>query len=208
MESLYEIAVRNEAVKINHSVKHYVTQVYPTYFESIRNEKLSLLEIGIKRGGSLKMWRDYFPNGTIYGLDIIRTTFLADELRIKTFRGSQSEENTLQKLVNYTGKLDIVIDDGAHTSNTAVPAFEFLWSYVKPGGFYVIEDLYPVAKRDRKHEHIHGINVEISMFDVLHDIVNDVATLRRYDDYKNDIHVEYIHFWGNMVVMRKPKKNG
>ena len=203
MENLYQIAQRNEAIKIKKIVEHYTKQVYPTYFQPIRRDDITLLEIGIKRGGSLKMWRDYFQRGRIYGLDIIDTGFMRGEPRIHTFRGSQDDETILQQIINNTGPLDIVVDDGAHTSNAAVPSLEFLWPHIKPGGFYVIEDLYPIAKRDRKDEHIYGISVEVSMFDVLHDIVNDVTTMRLYEDYKNDIHVEYIHFWGNMAVLRK-----
>jgi hypothetical protein len=35
----------------------------------IRNDKIKLLEIGIFNGKSIAMWADYFPNGTIYGID-------------------------------------------------------------------------------------------------------------------------------------------
>ena len=30
-----------------------------------------LLEIGVRSGGSLRLWRDYFPRGTIVGVDIV-----------------------------------------------------------------------------------------------------------------------------------------
>ena len=53
----------------NLSAKCY-TKVYYEYFENIRDYELNILEIGIFDGASLKMWNAFFPNATIYGIDI------------------------------------------------------------------------------------------------------------------------------------------
>jgi cephalosporin hydroxylase len=36
--------------------------------------------------------------------------------------------------------LTLVVDDGAHTPATILPAFHALWPLLAPGGFYVVED--------------------------------------------------------------------
>jgi len=33
------------------------------------DKEIKLLEVGVYQGGSLKLWRDYFPRGTIVGVD-------------------------------------------------------------------------------------------------------------------------------------------
>lgn len=45
---------------------------YDSIFERERDADLSLLEIGVDRGGSLLLWQDYFPRGSApAGFDII-----------------------------------------------------------------------------------------------------------------------------------------
>ena len=48
----------------------YVDEFYNKFFEPRRYSVQSLLEVGIAYGGSLLLWRDYFPNATIMGIDI------------------------------------------------------------------------------------------------------------------------------------------
>ena len=50
-------------------------QLYEKYFEKLRDEKHNILEIGIDKGDSLRIWRDYFKNANICGLDIERKNF-------------------------------------------------------------------------------------------------------------------------------------
>ena len=44
--------------------------VYEKYFENLKDKELKILEIGIDKGPSLKVWSDYFKNSKIIGLDI------------------------------------------------------------------------------------------------------------------------------------------
>src|SRR5438270_536387 len=57
--------------------QHWYTQHYDRYFHARRNERLNLLEIGVggykdgERGGeSLRMWKSYFSNSRIVGIDL------------------------------------------------------------------------------------------------------------------------------------------
>ena len=85
------------------------------------------------------MWRTYFPNSQIFGIDITDKS-QHDEKRIKTFRGSQDDESFLAKVVDQTGPLDIVIDDGSHQCSHVIKTFEFLFPRMSESGYYVIED--------------------------------------------------------------------
>ena len=53
-------------LKNDGSPGHNYTEIYEKYFYNIRNEKISLLEIGFGGGDSLKLWEEYFANSKIY----------------------------------------------------------------------------------------------------------------------------------------------
>lgn len=122
------------------SVSHNFTKYYQEVFDKFREKKLKLLEIGVLKGHSLKMWYDYFPNADIYGVDIIDTSFVNND-RIHTFIGSQTDSTFLKQLNLTHGPFDIIIDDGSHKSKDMRVSFEILFPMLKSGGYYVIEDL-------------------------------------------------------------------
>jgi hypothetical protein len=43
-------------------------RLYEEYFEPLVHKNIKLLELGVERGGSLLLWRDYFEKGIIVGL--------------------------------------------------------------------------------------------------------------------------------------------
>jgi hypothetical protein len=49
---------------------HYL-DIYQHHFSAYRNTPVKFLEIGVFKGGSLELWRNYFGmNATIFGIDI------------------------------------------------------------------------------------------------------------------------------------------
>jgi hypothetical protein len=112
---------------------------YQRFLEPLRSGKITLLEIGVMRGDSLRMWRDFFPNGSIYGIDIEKDTCFNDD-RIRCFCGKQQDTEFLAEVVSVTGPLTIVIDDGSHHGAHHVISFDALWPHVVDGGWYCIED--------------------------------------------------------------------
>ncbi len=126
---------------------HFYTPHYETHFSAYRDQRIILLEIGVggyespHRGGeSLRMWRNYFRRGLIYGLDLHDKSSL-DRPRMETVRGDQSNPSTLAALVAEIGPLDIVIDDGSHLSDHVLTSFTEIFPRLSSGGIYVIEDL-------------------------------------------------------------------
>lgn len=89
---------------------------------------------------SLRMWREFFPNSNIYGIDLHNHKWL-DSRRIKTFQGSQADSGFLQRVINEIGVVDIVIDDGSHFSEHVITSFQVLFPLLAPNGIYAIEDL-------------------------------------------------------------------
>ncbi len=124
----------------------HFTKWYNFYFERIRNRKLNILEIGIAGGGSLNMWRNFFPNSKIYGVDINRKKLEENKksLRgIKVFIGDQSDETFMADICESIPEgLDIIIDDGSHMNNHQIFSFKYLFNRMNSGGIYVIEDVH------------------------------------------------------------------
>lgn len=120
---------------------HNYTEVYEYFFLPIKFEALKIFEIGIAEGASLKMFRDYFPNAIVYGIDIIDCSRL-NSRTIKTFVADQADRRQLGDFINAAGAdFDIILDDGGHTMEQQQVSFGHLFKYLKPGGYYIIEDV-------------------------------------------------------------------
>lgn len=126
---------------------HQYALHYQTHFERLRNRRLNLLEIGVGGhedpnvgGHSLRMWKDYFYNSNICGIDIHDKSSL-EEPRIQIFRGSQADPEFLKKVAAQIGRLDIIIDDGSHINEHVLVSFQTLFPLLAEGGIYAIEDL-------------------------------------------------------------------
>ena len=116
--------------------------VYEKYFRPLRDDALSVLEIGVKDGASLKLWQSYFKNGEVYGIDIDPACKQLEGGRIRVEVGSQDDLDFLGSCFGETTRYDIIIDDGSHINSFTIASFEFLFrNRLNPGGIYIIEDL-------------------------------------------------------------------
>ena len=124
----------------------FFTKWYNFYFSPIRFEKINFLEIGVGRGNSLFMWKKFFVNANIYGIEIDKTylEYSKNKLEnIEIFIGDQSNEKFLKKVCKKVeDDFDIIIDDGSHITGHQVITFEYLFKKLNPGGVYVIEDIH------------------------------------------------------------------
>jgi hypothetical protein len=116
---------------------------YDPVLEPFLGRKVTLLELGVHKGGSLLLWRDYFPEGTIVGIDVRLPTDFGCQHRIHTFQGSQADTAFLSSVAQKTAPdgFDIIIDDASHIGSFTKIAFWHLFdNHLKPSGLYVIED--------------------------------------------------------------------
>jgi hypothetical protein len=116
---------------------------YDPILEPLIEKNIVLLELGVHKGGSLMLWRDYFPLGTIVGIDISLAKGFQPTERIHVFEGSQADPQFLSHVANETAPdgFDIIIDDASHIGELTRIAFWHLFdNHLKPGGLYVIED--------------------------------------------------------------------
>jgi hypothetical protein len=145
LDTLKDVALKWSTDKANNGyIEHY-----EKYFEPLRNEKLNILEIGVKRAtqrhphgaASHRTWKEYFPNANIYGIDIDPKTKEYEQDRLEIFIGSQGDPDVMIQAMRAAGHFDIIIDDGSHVNSLTLASFEGLFPSLKSGGLYIIEDL-------------------------------------------------------------------
>lgn len=129
---------------------HNFVEFYVKHFEKMRNLKLNICEIGILNhpdkqnrpyeGASLLMWRDYFCNSGIHGIDINDHKHLEQE-RIRIYIADQGNRKQLSQLFG-DALLDIIIEDGSHFMHHQQITLGCLFKNLKSGGIFVIEDLH------------------------------------------------------------------
>jgi hypothetical protein len=127
---------------------HGYTSYYTRHFRRLRYRRNRILEIGVGGyeasvpGGSLRVWRDYFPRSQIFGLDIFEKDVRLGP-RVHFLRGDQSSAEDLDRVLNVMGSApDIVIDDGSHLAGHAKTSLTYLFPRMHGGSIYAIEDLH------------------------------------------------------------------
>jgi len=121
---------------------HKYTEVYELFFLPYKNTATKIFEIGVFGGAGMKMFRDYFPNAQIHGIDIYDMSKYNSK-RLKTYIADQSKRDQLQKVMDESkGEFDIILDDGGHTMEQQQVSIGYLFQHVKPGGLYIIEDVH------------------------------------------------------------------
>jgi 23S rRNA U2552 (ribose-2'-O)-methylase RlmE/FtsJ len=118
--------------------------------------------IQYKPGASLRVWKDYFSNATIYGADIDKN-ILFEEERIKTFEVDQLNKYSIQKMWDNIKEdnFDLIIDDGLHTYEAGVILFNNSYSMLREGGLYIIEDVHPSYLYKLSNFFIQNYNTEV-----------------------------------------------
>lgn len=141
--------------------KHHYYKEYEKYFESVREEPINLLEIGTFKGASTRAFHEYFPNATIYTVDIFTRTKPSDldilsKERVKWMKADSMDASLGSKIRNEWGdvKFDFIIDDGAHWPEANRLTWENCFPFLKDDGVYFIEDVWPMDKmNDRELAH-------------------------------------------------------
>lgn len=128
---LAELAAKHRTDKL----KHGYCPAYESVLGPLRDQELTLLEIGVDQGGSLRMWEEWLPRAHIIGVDIDPASAkLEMPPRAQVIVADATEWLP-------SSPVDVIIDDGSHRAQDILVSFVNLWDYVVPGGWYFIEDL-------------------------------------------------------------------
>jgi len=118
--------------------KAFYSQAYEECFGNIREDIQVIFEIGVNRGGSVRAWKEYFPNALIVGLETHGHCYFEEE-RIKIEIGNATDLGFIDAVLAKYGWPDIVVDDGSHLSSDIKASYKLLNQYTQL--CYVMEDL-------------------------------------------------------------------
>lgn len=212
--------------KVSDKWELYLTE-YERIFAEHRDRPISLLEIGIQNGGSLEIWSKFFPAARkIVGCDINPKckSLEYEDPRISIVVHDANSDRGRLEISSHAPTLDIVIDDGSHTSSDIIRSFISYFSSMSDGGIFIAEDLHCSYWREFQG----GLQYKssaIEFFKVLTDVINyehwglnraPKDPLRRFEKkYRISIsdkllsHVHSIEFVNSMCIVRKlfPEQN-
>ena len=117
--------------------------IYDELFNEYKEKNINLLELGVREGGSLLLWNDYFDKCNIVGLDLNKVDFTDYLPNMNVYQGSQTDFKLLDKIrQNHAlNGFDIIIDDCSHIGQLTKKTFWHLFdNHLKDGGIYAIED--------------------------------------------------------------------
>ncbi|MFK7967862.1 MAG: methyltransferase domain-containing protein [Rickettsiaceae bacterium] len=116
--------------------------IYELYLRPYINKNASIMEVGVQNGGHLQILKKYLHNGKIYGADIDNNVCKMDlGSDIKTFCFDATKADAIEQDLKELS-FDVIIDDASHKSQNVIKTFQLMFSRVKPGGIYIIEDLH------------------------------------------------------------------
>lgn len=150
--SLEELGYKYKPTKMLHNY----LEIFDKHFSNIRCKVKRILEIGVQTDRSVNMWRDYFPNAEIHGIDIDPKCSNYTSDRIYIHIGNQSDIKFLSTLPD---NFDIIIDDGSHIEQHVITSLQYLFpNKLSKNGIYVIEDMLQSSGLLQKIEPIHTNN--------------------------------------------------
>ena len=126
---------------------HSYVKLYNMIFANTRHSTKNMTEIGIAAGQSLQAWYRYFPKAEIHAFDLNLHDLIKNNLdhlkpRVKTHIVNILDNNvTMSKMGFMNESMDIIIDDGPHTVYSQEAFLHKLFPILKPGGYYIIEDI-------------------------------------------------------------------
>jgi predicted O-methyltransferase YrrM len=121
------------------SIRHTYTSFYHHLLSNLPIRRV--FEIGVAGGASMRMWRDYFPEAEIFGIDNDPVHIFQDE-RIHTALCDASHLEKLASIAEeFGGNYDLIIDDGSHYPDHQINSFKTLLPFLAPSGVYIIEDV-------------------------------------------------------------------
>lgn len=205
----YKMSIESMTDKVS---QHYYYSYYPLFLNQYRNiiknnkkYKYAMLEIGVDKYRSINLWKKYFPESFIYGIDID----IQDEGKnYKIIKCDQSNTNELENVSDIILKdnrnIFFIIDDGSHYPEHQIKTFNlFFDKLLCYGGTYIIEDIetsYWTKNDIYGYKTRYGYNKSDSLIEVFKNLIDIVNSEFLTDENKNIINKKLKNFINNNVI--------
>lgn len=149
IEEVYNYNSLSSLAEKYYTDKHYghdyFNKVYQKYFEKIKESAKKIVELGVHEGQSINIWREYFKNAKIIGIDcdISRADIdNFDRVVLLSINIGYDNNNQFIDFCNNNKDIDLFIDDGSHIMEDQQVVFAESFKSLSKGGMYVLEDLH------------------------------------------------------------------
>jgi hypothetical protein len=149
---------------------HFYLETYEKLFLPYKDKDFSFFEVGVREGGSIRLWGDYFTKAKIYGCDIVNSAYKNIFNDRTTYIVKDINDMTSNEIINMN--LTIALDDGSHMLDDQVEFVKKFYPYVLEGGMVIVEDIQNIDSDKKRFEEL-GIPFEI---------IDLRSIKRRYDD--------------------------
>ncbi len=122
--------------------RHPYTCYYDTIFKNNKDRNIVFAEIGILRGDSIRMWREYFTKAKIFGFNNILNKDNTNVQNCSFDVIDVKYTNSITNVFHKHGKFDIIIDDASHKFNDQINIINVAHNYLNKNGILVIEDIF------------------------------------------------------------------
>jgi hypothetical protein len=156
----------------------YIYSFYSNEFTPKRNDELTIVEIGVNKGDSMILFRDWFVNSKIFGIDnksemTNEYVNMVDSIEgITTIYKDAYNGETCNLFEDES--IDYLIDDGAHSIESQIKCVQQWFSKIKEGGKLIIED---IQNFDRDKIKFDELNIPYEIIDT-----RDSSPHKQHDD--------------------------
>ena len=132
---------------------HNYLTAYSELLGKWETANINILEVGTWKGGSMKLFEEYFVNANIFGYDIIQPEVPLSRAKviIKDFYSSDTGE---------LPELTIAIDDGPHGIQEQLKFVRMVYPKMVKGGILVVEDV-----RTDFNLHFNSLNIPYTLIE-------------------------------------------
>lgn len=126
---------------------HSYLPLYEKLLTSKKETAKRVLEVGICNGGSIKLWKDFFTNAVVHGVDIIDINTVWSEIKnnrdivLHTSTNAYDNDFVTTNFLNQNIKFDFLLDDGPHTLESMKQFIRLYSQVMADDGILIIEDV-------------------------------------------------------------------
>lgn len=186
---------------------HYL-EIYDELLHGWQGRDLSFLEIGIYKGGSMRMWQDFFaPTARLTFVDIDPACKALELPGTHVAIGNQADPVFLTNLAATRGPFDLIVDDGGHQMHQQIASFRTLWPLLADRGLYIVEDTHTSYWPGFGGGH----RAPASFIEFAKDLIDQMHSWYTEDDTAFPLHplasqIGSVRFFDSLVVVEKRHK--